>query len=54
MSQLQFIVRIDSVELFITLDMCAVVAVPHLVGAQLCRLSPVDTHTFALKTVMEN
>jgi len=25
---------------------------PHLVGAQLCRFSPVDAHTVALKPVM--
>jgi len=25
---------------------------PHLVGAQLCRLSPIDAHTIALKPVM--
>jgi len=25
---------------------------PHLVGAQLCRLSPVDAHTVAVKPVM--
>jgi len=25
---------------------------PHLVEAQLCRLSPVDAHTVALKSVM--
>jgi len=26
--------------------------VPHVVGAQLCRLSPVDAHTVALKPLM--
>jgi len=25
---------------------------PHLVGAQMCRLSPVEAHTVALKPMM--
>jgi len=31
---------------------CSCIVYPHLVGAQLCRLSPIDTYTVALKPVM--